>query len=50
MSGWSQVWFAIWICPLSTIGCITGWCSAQEPLTPLAKNVNRMPVALARAT
>ena len=44
------VWFAIWICPLSTSGCMSFWWSAQEWLTPLAKNVNRIPVALASST
>ena len=44
------MWFAIWICPLSTSGCMSFWWSAQEWLTPLAKNVYRIPVALASAT
>ena len=43
------MWFAIWICPLSTNGCISGWCSAHELLTPLAKNVSRTGVCIALA-
>ena len=50
MSGWSQVWLAIWICPLSIRGCISGRLSAQDGFTPLAKNVSLMPVALASST